>query len=201
MEDNLPQDDPQRGPTPDYSARWERLVNGERETVDALYREGYLFVRNILKNEPLQTVEDVHHDVFILFYNKLLAGAFDPKYAPEAFFKGIAKNKCFEYRKKRSKLFKFLSMLKQIWEQHYDPEELSVVEQMEEIELMRSCIDAAQLGCQQVFKLKYFENKSDTEIAEILGLTPQYVSLKRHRCLGYIAKCYEKKSKNGGKNT
>lgn len=157
------------------------ILNNE---TDALFIELYMEYRNemvtiatmILRDHQL--AEDVVHEAYIKIMNSLPTILSVESAKRRSYIINIAKNQAIdEYRRRNRQSYVSFDSLEYELE---DP-----IFETEEIKDLAICIKALPLKYKDLFYLKYLEDKTNDEIAKILGVNTEtiYKRLQRGRIL------------------
>lgn len=137
-------------------------------------------------NRSLAT--DLTQDAFTKLWNYM---ATDKTIAhPEAFLYRIAKNTVIDYFKK-SKSYSLEDLL----DTGFEPESEALVEELfknDDIKLVKDLIETLDEKDKQLIFLRYSEEKSIEEIAEIFDKKPNTIAVSIHRILQKLRKNFDK---------
>lgn len=120
---------------------------------------------------PSEVAEDVVHDVFLEAWNYIDRNEDLPS---RSYIFMATRNKCINYLKKEQAKQHYIEST-QLENQllgldYYDSDEKLIIEQ-ENIREIYSQIEKLPEKCRIIFKMSYFEEKKNAEIAEILNLS------------------------------
>lgn len=124
------------------------------------------FVYNMIKQK--EAAEDITQEVFITIYNKL--EMYDKKHSFSNWILQISKNKTIDYIRKNKKVYENnIDEAYDLSSQDMSPEESA--EYREVKESVKEYIKTLEDTDRQILMLRYSENLTFTDIAEILALT------------------------------
>ncbi len=157
----------------------------EREFFQKLYREHrnqmYYMALKIVKNES--DAEDMVHETFLTLTEHLMGMIENPPKKNWNFILTILKHKCYNLLKKKKKEFEKKEELESILESTMEKLD-ERMERLEKKELVMKLIRDMKTSYQEVLLLQYYHDKSNAEIAEILGETQdniRHISMRAKR--------------------
>lgn len=134
------------------------------------------FVYNMIKQK--EAAEDITQEVFITIYNKLYM--YDKKHSFSNWILQISKNKCIDYIRKYKKVYESnIDDAYDISSKEMLPQD--VAEYNEVKKNIEEYIKTLEDVDKQVLILRYSENLTFTDIAEILGLTESTAKRKYYK--------------------
>ncbi|MBB4036195.1 RNA polymerase sigma-70 factor (ECF subfamily) [Dysgonomonas hofstadii] len=145
---------------------------------------------------PIDTAKDLIHDLFLEIWENL--DSFEKLPTRSYLFKAV-KNRCINYLKREQVRENYISYIqvenKLVGLEYYDSFEKLLVEK-EGIQEIYNQIEALPDKCKQIFKLAYFEDKKNAEIAIILGLSVRTVEHQLYLGLKTLRDKLQPKRKN-----
>ncbi len=124
------------------------------------------FVFNMIKQR--EAAEDITQEVFITIYNKL--EMYDKRHSFSNWILQISKNKTIDYIRKYKKVYEGnIDEAYDISSQDMSPEEIAEYKEVKN--KIKEYIKTLEETDKQILILRYSENLTFTDIAEILGLT------------------------------
>lgn len=125
-----------------------------------------------------ETAEDITQEVFITVYNKLYT--FDSKYKFSNWIMRIAKNKCIDYVRKKSKVNESnIDDMIGISSKGDTPEER--MEYKETKEFIEEYINGLQEIDKQIIMLRYLNNVTFNDISNILNISESSVKRRYYK--------------------
>ena len=134
------------------------------------------FVYNMIKDR--EASEDIAQEVFITVYNKLYL--YNSNYKFSNWVLQIARNKCIDYIRKYKRVYEAnLEDVKDLATSEMSPEQ--VAEFKETKDLVLKFINSLNDVDKQILALRYTEEKTFTDIAEILDMNESAVKRRYYK--------------------
>lgn len=134
------------------------------------------FVYNMLKQK--EASEDITQEVFITIYNKLYM--YDKKFKFSSWILQIARNKTIDYIRKYNKTYETnIDEAYDLSSKEMSPEQIA--EYKEAKEDIKDYIDSLNEDDKQILILRYSENLTFSDIAELLKMTESTVKRRYYR--------------------
>ncbi|EQB86083.1 hypothetical protein M918_16295 [Clostridium sp. BL8] len=148
----------------------DKVLQGDIESFNNLVNKYEVmvlrFVYNMIKQK--EAAEDITQEVFITIYNKL--EMYDRKHSFSNWILQISKNKTIDYIRKNKKVYEGnIDEAYDLSSQDMSPQESA--EYREVKNSVKEYIKTLEDTDRQILMLRYTENLTFTDIAEILGLT------------------------------
>lgn len=165
------------------------LKNGERFAFDWVYQHCFAKATSYLRQHrgSAQDAEDFFQEALFVLVKKLRDPEFELTASCSTFLYTVVRNLWLYHQRKAGRIIstqedQFLQLAESagmaFW--HSSEEKLAQAEQIEQV---KSAFPGLSAECRQFLLLNYFEYKDDAEIAEIMNYTPEFVKVKRFRCL------------------
>lgn len=158
---------------------WSLLKKGDREAFQTIYHRYVRVVyREISKRiDNLETVEDLTQEIFLSLWEK--REVYQPKGEIFPYLYGMIVNRVLNHYRASKVQPQFIQTWENIAESVAGIEELPTVFQQAHREEIESLLDAAIISLparmRQVYKLRYENDKSVTEIASLLSTSPNTI--------------------------
>lgn len=148
---------------------------------------------------PEGFAKDIVHDVFLEVWEKIPV---DNKLPGRSFLFVAVRNRCINAIKKEQVQEHYVNTVQEnirlMGLEYYDSIEKLLIEK-EGIQELHKQIESLPDKCRQVFKLAYFEEKRNAEIAEFLNLSIRTVEHQLYLGLKTLREKINKEKKNGRK--
>ncbi len=152
-----------------------------------------IFTRRFISADK---AEDIVHDVFLEIWENI--NTFD-KLPSRSYLFIAVRNKCFNSLKREEVKDNYISHIQMEWRRleldFYDSFEKLLIEK-EGIQKVHKEIEELPEKCRRIFKLAYFEEKKNAEIAEILELSIRTVEHQLYLGLKTLRDKLQPKKKN-----
>lgn len=128
--------------------------------------------------------EDIYQDSVIALYEAAIDGKLDHiQCSLKTYLFAICRNKLLSNLKLQKRQDEQVDEVQLYLREWMEPEE----DLQDEVELIKRMIKDTDEPCKSILTLFYYHNKSNDEIAEVLGYTSKNViKVQKHRCLSYL---------------
>jgi RNA polymerase sigma-70 factor, ECF subfamily len=156
------------------------ILDGNAENFNAIVSKYELmvlrFVYNMIKQK--EAAEDITQEVFITIYNKLYM--YDKKHSFSNWILQISKNKCIDYMRKYKKVYEGnIDEAYDISSKEMLPDQIAEYKEVKRN--IEKYINTLEDIDKQILILRYSEELTFTDIAEILGLTESTAKRKYYK--------------------
>ncbi|MFN8438877.1 MAG: sigma-70 family RNA polymerase sigma factor [Cytophagales bacterium] len=168
----------------------QRIQKGDRKMVDFLYKKYYKMVTNyVLKNSGDEIeAEDLFQDVIVVFWQKVTSGELVLSAKISTYLYGISHNL---WQKELKRKNKYSSEIE-------DKPQEEFKDRDEHIKIVQEALEHLGSGCKEILMYYYFEDRSMTDIAELMGLSnADTAKSKKYKCKQELDKLLKKRFKTG----
>ena len=160
----------------------ERIKTNDRLVLGEIFNKYQrLIYSHVLRNGgDEKDAEDILQETIIVLWQKVNSGEFELTVKLSTYLFAIAKNKWMaQLRKMRRSRMETISESMD----HGNPSSLENILDHEKTQIIREALDQISPICKKLLLLFYFEGRSMTDIADILGLAnPDVAKSKKYQC-------------------
>lgn len=162
-------------------------MDGAAQDPQRLFSEAYgLYAPAIFRHCWCQTcsredAEELTQDVFMRTWEYLVAG--NRVESMKTFLYRVADNLIIDQRRRRHRRKTEEVSLEALQEKGFDPGEDDVDHLQEKLEVWKILLELDDKDAYRLLTMRYLEGIPPTDIAMILGVTPNVVSVRLHRAL------------------
>lgn len=165
----------------------EALRRGDTDAFEFLYHQYYRMVAqqaNRYRWEEAK-IEDLFQDVLLALVQKVRVADFELTAKLSTFLFAITRNLILKKSSKPDDIPLDEATMPS-YTQPEQEEDAGIREA--QLNAVADALNTLEPDCRTMLLLSFYEKRSQTEIAEIMGYTEAFVKVKKHRCLNYLRK-------------
>ena len=153
----------------------ERIGQGDERILDHLYKKHFsMMLKIVLRNNGTeQEAKDIYQDALIAFWQKAASGKLVLTSKISTYLYSICQNLWLKELDRKSRLTN----------ETHDEEDAQHMEEEENFEIVKSCIEELGETCKSILMYYYFDGLSMTDIAEKMGFAnADTAKTKKYKC-------------------
>jgi RNA polymerase sigma factor (sigma-70 family) len=157
-----------------------------QEKIKELYKQYYSDVQQYVCNNSGQAddARDLFQEIALNFLKMMQEGAADSIQNEKYYLMGMARNLWLKkiHKEKHTLAYDDVMLTEKADEPTLAEEKNSL------FELVSTKLSEISKECQQIIYEGFYQKKSNTELAALMGYTEQFIKVKKHRCLQGLKK-------------
>lgn len=155
---------------------------------EALYRQYYRMVAKQVSDANLSSAdaEDLFQEVLVILVQKVRDPEFQLSAKLSTYLFAIARNLLLKKTGKKTELAVGDDALARLAGEQAPDEIAELQHRDQQLNVILGCLEILEEDCNHLLNLTFYEKKSHSEVADIMGYSEAFVKVKKHRCLNHL---------------